>query len=372
MKKLPFFSFVWLLLISSLAAQTPDSKSQQNIVPNSSFEKFSGTPIGWYYKGAHFDNVMQYWKSPTSTSPDIFGKGVRVPNTWHSKGFGDLAAQDGERFVGITLYGCSNGKPHCREYLQIQLKEPLVIGQKYAVSYYISHLPRSMYCNNMGIHFSDKQYEYKIEQHLDFSTETKEEKVVVVSAKKWKKIKHEFIAEEASSYLIIGNFDTDEQTQVSQTAKQDFNYAYYYFDNISVIKQRPIITVPAQPNTLLANTIQAGEIIVLKDIFFDLNKSDLLPRSYRTLENLIVLMQNSPNLKIEIRGHTDNQGSSDYNQELSLKRAASVVDYLYIHGDIDRSRLKFIGYGDSNPVSSNESLDGRQQNRRVEFLVLSN
>lgn len=372
MIKLCLLLILWPLLLCGASAQFSASKGQENIVPNHSFEKFSGTPIGWYYKGAHFDNVMQYWNSPTSTSPDIFGKGIRVPNSWRDKGFGDLRAQSGNRFVGITLYGCSNGKPHCREYIQIQLTEPLVKGQKYGIEYYISHLPRSMYCNNMGIYFSDKQYEYKIEQHLDFIPQTKEEKVAEISPKNWKRIKHEFVASSTASYLIIGNFNTDDETQVIQHAKQDFNYAYYYFDNISVVKQRPIIPVPAQPNTLMAKPIETGEIIILKDIYFDLSKSNLLPRSYRTLKNLIALMHKFPNLKIEIRGHTDNQGSSKYNQELSLERAAAVVDYLHIHGNIPRARLKFVGYGDSKPVSSNQSLDGRQQNRRVEFLVLSN
>ena len=102
-----------------------------------------------------------------------------------------------------------------------------------------------------------------------------------------------------------------------------------------------------------------------------MNKSTLLPRSSQTLQDLIDLMQQYPSLKIEIRGHTDNQGAQEYNKELSLRRAESVVSHLQKYGGINTSRLNFNGYGDSQPISSNETLEGRQQNRRVEFLVLS-
>jgi len=322
------------LLSSLLFGQLAEDKMPQNIVPNPSFEDFSGTPIGWYYKGAHFDNVMQFWNSP-------------------------------------TMYGCSNGKPHCREYVQIQLEEPLVVGQRYEVQYHISHLPRSMYSNNMGVYFSEKQYEYKTEELLQFTPQVQEKQVASITAKNWKKVTAEFIAETPAAYLIIGNFNDDEQTEVNQIAKQDFKFSYYYFDNISVIKKRPYVDVPEHPNELLNNKIETGEIIVLKNIFFDLNKSALLPRSHIALQDLIDLMRSKPNLRIEIRGHTDNQGDSDYNQELSFRRAESVVDFIHTRGGIGKSRLQFKGFGDSQPSSSNETLEGRQQNRRVEFLVLS-
>lgn len=369
------FIIILITLISVLPFSSSygqlDDPTTHNIVPNHSFENFSGTPIGWYYKGAHFDNVMRFWNSPTSTSPDIFGKSVRVPNSWKNKGFGDQTAFHGERFVGITLYGCSKGKPHCREYLQIQLEEPLVVGQRYKVQFYVSHLPRSTYCNNIGVHFSEKQYEFRTEELLSFEPQVIEKNIATVSPKGWKKVSQEFVATTPASYLIIGNFKDDENTQTRQLPNQDFNYSYYYVDNISVVKSKPLIEVPIHSNELLNNKIKAGEIIVLKNIFFDLNKSELLPLSYVALMDLIDLMNTKPNLRIEIRGHTDNQGNKEYNQELSFKRAKSVVDYLIAQGGIQHTRLEFKGLGDTLPCSSNTSLEGRQQNRRVEFRVLS-
>jgi len=354
-----------------LCAQMNTAATPPNIVPNPSFEKFSGTPIGWFYKGAHFDNVIQYWNSPTSTSPDIFGKGVRVPNSWREKGFGDQSAYQGERFIGLTMYGCSQGKPHCREYAQIQLSEPLVPGQRYEVEFHVAHLPRSMYCNNLGIYFSEQQYEFRTEEFLEFTPHVSEEQVISISQKSWKKIKKEFVATNTADYLIIGNFSKDEATKTTKNHQQDYNYSYYYFDNISVVKQQPIIAVPEHTNNLLVKPVQKGDVIILENIFFDLNKSALLPRSSQTLQDLIALMQQHPTMHIEIRGHTDNQGDSSYNQELSIDRAKSVVTHLSQRGQINMQRFKYVGYGDTQPISSNETLEGRQQNRRVEFRVLS-
>lgn len=364
-------AFFVIFSLSSTTAQTNSPIASTNIVPNPSFEKFSGTPIGWYYKGTHFDNVMQYWNSPTSTSPDIFGKGIRIPNSWKEKGFGDQHAYHGERFIGLTTYGCSEGKPHCREYVQIQLSEPLVLGQRYEVEFYIAHLPRSMYCSNIGIYFSEKQFEFRTEEFLEFEPQVKAEDVASINSKSWKKIRKEFVATNNADHLIIGNFYKDAATKIMKTHNQDFKYAYYYFDNISVKKMHPILDVPIHTNDLLVKPVQAGDVIVLKNIFFDLNKSALLPRSSQTLQDLIALMKQYPTMYIEIRGHTDNQGDSNYNQDLSIDRAQSVVNHLVHRGQIDSHRLKFIGFGDTQPISSNDTLEGRQQNRRVEFRVLS-
>jgi len=109
--------------------------------------------------------------------------------------------------------------------------------------------------------------------------------------------------------------------------------------------------------------------IVLNNIFFDFNKASLRPESKTELENLIKLMNDNPNIKIEISGHADNIGSSAYNQKLSESRAKAVVDYLIEHG-IERSRLSHMGYGFDKPIAPNDTEEGRQINRRVEFKII--
>lgn len=116
--------------------------------------------------------------------------------------------------------------------------------------------------------------------------------------------------------------------------------------------------------------VEVGAKIILKNIFFDFDKATLRPESQAELDRLVKLLQDMPTLKIEISGHTDNIGSALYNQKLSQNRAKTVVDYLITHG-IDETRLSYKGYGFSQPIASNDTDEGRQQNRRTEFKVLS-
>ncbi|RUA32649.1 MAG: hypothetical protein DSY76_00350, partial [Bacteroidetes bacterium] len=110
--------------------------------------------------------------------------------------------------------------------------------------------------------------------------------------------------------------------------------------------------------------------VVLANIFFASGKSSLKPESKTELENLIRLMNDSPKLKLEISGHTDNTGSKSVNQRLSKARAKAVVNYLVKHG-ISADRLTYKGYGASQPVADNSTKEGRQKNRRTEFKVIA-
>ena len=78
-----------------------------------------------------------------------------------------------------------------------------------------------------------------------------------------------------------------------------------------------------------------------------------------------------PNVKIEIGGHTDNYGSDEYNMKLSQSRCESVVNYLIEHG-IAKNRLTAKGYGETVPIDTNETSEGRQMNRRTEFEIIGN
>ncbi len=121
--------------------------------------------------------------------------------------------------------------------------------------------------------------------------------------------------------------------------------------------------------------LKVGNKIVLKNIFFDLDKATLRPESTAELNRLIKLMTDVPSLRIELGGHTDSRGSDTYNQQLSEKRAKAVVDYLTSNG-IDAKRLEWAGYGETQLVNgcSNGvqcSDEQHQENRRTEFKVLS-
>ncbi len=114
---------------------------------------------------------------------------------------------------------------------------------------------------------------------------------------------------------------------------------------------------------------KAGEKVVLKNIFFDVNKFNLKPESTPELTRLVALLKNQPAMRIEVSGHTDNTGDKKANQLLSENRARSVRDFLIEKG-ISSERITYKGYGDARPVSTNDTEEGRAQNRRTEFTIL--
>lgn len=123
--------------------------------------------------------------------------------------------------------------------------------------------------------------------------------------------------------------------------------------------------------TIELKNIAIGSKIALRNIFFDYAKSTLRPESNAELDRLVKLMKDVPNLKIEISGHTDNTGSATVNETLSQQRAEAVVAYLTSKG-ITANRMVAKGYGSNQPVATNSTEDGRQQNRRTEFEIKGN
>jgi outer membrane protein OmpA-like peptidoglycan-associated protein len=117
--------------------------------------------------------------------------------------------------------------------------------------------------------------------------------------------------------------------------------------------------------------VVAGSAIILNNIFFETSKWDLKNQSANEMQRLVGFLNSNPKMRIEIAGHTDNVGNADGNQKLSENRAKAVVDYLLSKG-VDATRLTYKGYGETQPVTSNETNEGRALNRRTEFRILGN
>jgi outer membrane protein OmpA-like peptidoglycan-associated protein/tetratricopeptide (TPR) repeat protein len=122
--------------------------------------------------------------------------------------------------------------------------------------------------------------------------------------------------------------------------------------------------------TVALRKLAVGVSGVLRNIYFDFDKWSFKNESYNELNKLERMMQQNPNIRVEISGHTDNIGTQAYNMFLSRKRAEAVKDFLTGKG-IDGRRIKATGYGESRPLASNDDeREGRELNRRVEFLVI--
>jgi OOP family OmpA-OmpF porin len=111
-------------------------------------------------------------------------------------------------------------------------------------------------------------------------------------------------------------------------------------------------------------------VIALEGVHFDFDKSTLRPEAIVILNEAAGLLKSQATVVVEIAGHTDSIGTEEYNQGLSERRAQAVKDYLESQG-ITATRLTARGYGETQPIASNDTEDGRALNRRVEMIVLS-
>ncbi len=141
----------------------------------------------------------------------------------------------------------------------------------------------------------------------------------------------------------------------------------FYSENFQISKVHSEIE-PYEKNILLRRP-DIGTTFVLRNIFFDFDKSDLLSASYVELNNLIHYLKSNKTIIIEIGGHTDNKGTVAYNDKLSLERAEAVYNYL-LSKDISKERLSYKGYGEAFPIASNDNEEGRAKNRRTEFKII--
>lgn len=119
---------------------------------------------------------------------------------------------------------------------------------------------------------------------------------------------------------------------------------------------------------LQASQTERGLVLTLGDVLFDTGKSDLKAGAYATIEKLATFLKEYPNRKVQVEGFTDSVGSDDYNLGLSVRRAEAVRNALNGRG-IEYDRIMYRGYGETFPVASNDTSDGRQRNRRVEVII---
>jgi outer membrane protein OmpA-like peptidoglycan-associated protein len=124
-----------------------------------------------------------------------------------------------------------------------------------------------------------------------------------------------------------------------------------------------------QFNRILPTTdTPRGLKVNMADVLFAFGKYDLRPAAREALARLSGIVVSHPGLKLAVEGYTDSIGSDEVNQTLSEKRASTVRDYLVQQG-VDHNSVTAEGFGKSNPVASNDTNEGRQQNRRVEIII---
>ena len=175
---------------------------------------------------------------------------------------------------------------------------------------------------------------------------------------------------------VVSRLQTDEDGNYLITLPVGKDYAFnvnrkgylFYSDNFSLLKNEIdsslAINIPLQP-------IEPGASVILKNIFFDVNKYELNPSSLDELDKVVLMLTENPTIKIQISGHTDNVGKDADNTTLSLNRAKAVTGYLLSKG-IDPKRTGYKGFGASKPIAPNDTEQGKAQNRRTELSITGN
>lgn len=188
-----------------------------------------------------------------------------------------------------------------------------------------------------------------------------------------------YILEDGNTYFFYIDVDTSDQAVIKQISKdsalrvlEDKQYQKHQISrvvpNCPVILPVPQAQIQVQPQQPIAPVLKEKVSIELK-VLFDNDKAVIKPEYYNEVKDVAEFMKKYSNTQAFIEGHTDSNASEDYNQKLSQRRADSVKNMLINQFGIDADRLIAIGYGESKPVASNATADGRYKNRRVIAII---
>jgi outer membrane protein OmpA-like peptidoglycan-associated protein len=173
--------------------------------------------------------------------------------------------------------------------------------------------------------------------------------------------------------MFVSSRDEHDSKLYSATLDPKFRYGIFakkdgYIDESETIEPMVLTEDKKITKAIELSPIKKGEKIVLKNIYFDSGKSELLPASFIELDKLSEFLLKNQAIQVEISGHTDSDGADAMNMDLSQRRAQSVVQYL--QKTIPANRMKAKGYGKTIPIAPNTTPEGKQLNRRVEFKIL--
>ena len=364
-----------------LAAKSALAQEAHNLVYNASFEAHAFCPQRIEAKGIM--RSVEAWWQPSGGSSDYFNAcSSRECGVPRNK-LGYQAAHSGNAYCGIY---CSQAD--YREYLQTQLREPLTKGRRYRVSFWVSLADKSPYAvgsigalltnervgdSSQGVLMRCDYQEVASGVRQSINTYYQPQVVFTGDAPldnvhEWVEISGEMTASGGEQYLTIGNFAPFNHSRVVTIGNENavLQGAYYYVDDVEVVC---VDSVPVAHVADTSHATPSGEVVELREVYFEVGRCELLPQSYHELTRLADMLLRHPAMRIEVSGHTDNQGTIEYNQTLSEARAKAVVDFLVGQG-VEAKRLTWRGYGKTMPVASNDTPEGRSLNRRVEYKVL--
>lgn len=349
---------IFMVSLSVFAQQSPEII--KNIVPNGSFEN--------YRKKS--GNIKQAIPWQQIASVDFYQEPIS----------NDTSAQKGAK-TGKCYAGLRFQKKY-KEFLQVKLAEPLHRGTTYEYEMYV----RLAFWSNaslksFGALFTKMGYKGKNDVVKAALIDSVSKKSSFINGYHWFKISGKYQADGGEKYVTIGNFSPNVKKDMVRmnVFKLGFKEAYYFVDDISLVKAKEVVekvkveivgSFNLEQDSVLdvKKDVKVGEKIALKNIFFENARYYLLPESYAELNKLAQYLLRNPHMEVQINGHSDNVGSKSKNQKISEQRAREVFEYLIKKGV--QNKMYFKGYGSLMPIASNDTDADRAKNRRVEFEIV--
>lgn len=382
----------FLFLLSIVVAN-----SQENLIYNGDFETYRNCPEDYTHYLEGITELAPGWFISNTSTPDYFNRcsiksKVGIPANFA----GNMEPHSGNAYVGMILRADSSRYPYSRgynEHLQTVITMPLERNKLYCLEFYyvlsnnsgIASNGLSVYLSNAKPVFDEAAEKFPFVPQLEIRRDS-----VLNERSQWNLFSGVFRASGEEKYLVIGNFTDYTETKyvpiVEQATTQIHSFAYYLFDDFrlyridnedeclcNVIQNQTDSFPPiqfAKEDSVFMEDIEIGETIILRNVYFEFDKTELLPYSFAELNKIYNILIQYPAMTIEISGHTDNIGTERYNQALSEERAKAVLEYLYNKG-IELKRMRYAGNGSRLPIADNNLPEGRQMNRRVEIKILS-
>ncbi len=366
------FSVIFKHIVGLGCILFASSVMSQNMIKNPSFEEYINCPE----RLGNFKGDVKYWSIPTEGSTDYFNgcsTAMGTPQNFN----GTQPADFGKGYSGLYLYAPDD----YREYIQAELTRTLVKGKKYRISFYVSLAERSDFAiKEFGVLFSKNKIKVSGKKELSkkkrYQQKGNEYSYIEIGytnfysdTQDWILVNTQFTAKGTERYMTMGNFKNNIRTRMFKTKKNAKQGAYYYVDMFKVERVDKVEALAALENK--SSTTKAFELNkahVLENILFEFDKFELLGPAKKELNRLFKQIKEDNSLRIAINGHTDNIGSNAYNQALSSKRAKVVAVYLQ-HLGLSKERITWQGLGGEKPMGNNGTEAGREQNRRVEFVI---
>jgi len=344
--------------------------SAQNLISNPGFEEFSKCPITFSTDPKDFG--PKDWNSPTLGTPDYFNKcavgDMDVPRNWAGVSF----AHSGFGYAGI--YAWNSTGHNYREYVQSKLKAPLKAGAFYHLQFYYRLSSYSVYAiDRIGLALLDSEVKVTHDSLLQVSPILTKINEIETLTNEWYQASARYQAKGGEQFLVIGNFSSNSATENKKIEYREGkslmlgNSAYYYVDDVSISPEE--VPVIDSLNVTSVSAIKPNEAYVLNHINFEFNSIELLPSSFAQLDFLVSVLKRNPQWRVQLNGHTDDQGSDEYNLTLSANRAKSVGEYIGQHG-VSGERIQTRGFGKQKPLLNGNDEQTRAINRRVEVKFL--